>query len=291
VATSTGSIDLYQLQHESQSFLHPVIKPIRSLQYFPKDVLVTAFSWHPDGRTVGMSLSSGTVCLSSIDPFSQNDPKDSHVDLMVHEQEAWTLAFTPDGCGVFSGGDDSTLRFTSIDVDQLIYRDASKESNTHTTTMPWVERRIHGAGVTAILPLRTDDNGSLVLTGSYDEHIRLLHIPPIGRRTVVAEANIGNGDGGVWRLKCLRVAQIGSTSTDIADSEIILLASCMRAGARIVKLHQAVDGQWQFEVLAKFEEHKSMNYGSDSQSALNSRGQHTIITTSFYDRLLCLWRY
>ena len=68
------------------------------------------------------------------------------------------------------------------------------------------------------------------------------------------------------------------------------LSSCMHAGTRIVRLTKST-GDWKIEVLAKFEEHESMNYGSDSQPELNAQGQRTFISTSFYDRLLCLWRY
>ena len=63
----------------------------------------------------------------------------------------------------------------------------------------------------------------------------------------------------------------------------------MHAGARIVELTRCADDQWTISVLAKFEEHKSMNYGSDVQPG-SGAGQ-TIISTSFYDKLLCLWRF
>lgn len=57
-------------------------------------------------------------------------------------------------------------------------------------------------------------------------------------------------------------------------------------------------------MLAKFEEHKSMNYGSDVQPLLTGVGgdggveggaeqQHekrVIVSTSFYDKLMCVWR-
>lgn len=68
----------------------------------------------------------------------------------------------------------------------------------------------------------------------------------------------------------------------------------MHAGARIVRLSRnagEAEPQWQFDVLAKFEEHKSMNYGSDFAPPTAADGKTTFITTSFYDRLLCLWRY
>lgn len=74
-------------------------------------------------------------------------------------------------------------------------------------------------------------------------------------------------------------------------SRYTILASCMHAGARIVKVQADEEGQWSMEVLAKFEEHKSMNYGSDVQpDGGEPSGQRTIISTSFYDKLLCLWR-
>jgi diphthamide biosynthesis protein 7 len=66
----------------------------------------------------------------------------------------------------------------------------------------------------------------------------------------------------------------------------------MHAGARIVRIHADGEGQWSMEVLAKFEEHKSMNYGSDAQPGGNENsGPRTIVSTSFYDKLLCLWRF
>ena len=63
----------------------------------------------------------------------------------------------------------------------------------------------------------------------------------------------------------------------------------MHAGSRIVRLCKGQDGGWAFNIMAKFEEHQSMNYGSDVQpggGALKS-----IVSTSFYDKLLCLWQF
>lgn len=75
----------------------------------------------------------------------------------------------------------------------------------------------------------------------------------------------------------------------------------MHAGTRIVQLTsegaaQATGGndstneQWQFKVLAKFEEHQSMNYGTDVQPNTIT-GHRTIVSSSFYDRLICLWQF
>jgi hypothetical protein len=45
----------------------------------------------------------------------------------------------------------------------------------------------------------------------------------------------------------------------------------MHAGSRIVQLSRSGD-EWEFAVLAKFEEHKSMNYGSDVQPLVAGAG-------------------
>ena len=77
------------------------------------------------------------------------------------------------------------------------------------------------------------------------------------------------------------------------------MASCMHAGSRVVRLEspgssaEGSSGEWAFSVLAKFEEHKSMNYGSDVQPVKRGQegGQRTIVSTSFYDKLMCVWQF
>ena len=70
---------------------------------------------------------------------------------------------------------------------------------------------------------------------------------------------------------------------------LVILASCMHAGARVLRLCKADDEPWTFEILARFEEHKSMNYGTDVQPSAGLK--KSIISTSFYDKLLCLWEF
>jgi diphthamide biosynthesis protein 7 len=78
--------------------------------------------------------------------------------------ETWCCAFSPSTPFIYSGGDDSTLRSTTLSTTPFAEPDniiiTSKISNS----------RCHDAGVTAILPIPGTD---LLLTGSYDEHIRL----------------------------------------------------------------------------------------------------------------------
>lgn len=78
----------------------------------------------------------------------------------------------------------------------------------------------------------------------------------------------------------------------------------MHAGTRIVQVlreekkeeEEEEEEEWRFHVLAKFEEHESMNYGSDVQPDLKEKKKEReekerkkIVSTSFYDRRLCLW--
>lgn len=278
VATSTGAFAIYELESWKRN---PKITHIKTIQYFPEDVLITAFSWHPESYMIGMTLSNKEVHLGIIDTENDTDPP-STMEVARHDLEAWTMAFLSDGSGILSGGDDSTLRYVEL-------------TEGTETSVPWTDKKIHGAGVTAILPIHLDDEGALIVTGSYDDHIRFLHVSTAGQREVLAETNLG---GGVWRLKLLDRNPklpvhhgVEKWRSEPPPEAILLLVSCMHAGTRIVKLTKDVNKDWQFEVLAKFEEHESMNYGSDCQPDLTEGGERTFITTSFYDRRLCLWRY
>jgi len=168
--------------------------------------------------------------------------------------------------------------------------------------------RGHEAGVTAILPLPlgTEPGSDILLTGSYDDNIRVfaVHDYRPGQSPnpkVLAEKNLG---GGVWRLKFL-----DKESEKVGGGERIftVLASCMHAGTRVLQIRGSKDAEWVIEVVARFEEHKSMNYGSDVQPLRRKewRGiqkeqevgvdeaakDRIIVSTSFYDRLLCVWKF
>ncbi|GAB7340923.1 hypothetical protein MBLNU457_7274t1 [Dothideomycetes sp. NU457] len=236
--------------------------------------------------------------------------------------EAWTLAFAlsspsttdedTETVGVYTGSDDSTLR--RLDFVPEPGTDSSLQGNTKrpsddddddngnnddddtndekpSATLKVLDRRSHTAGVVSILPLTLSTSSSpsdeFILTGSYDDHIRVLlrsssASTPQVRNAVLAEENLG---GGVWRLKLIH------QSRDEKGCKWIVLASCMHAGTRVVRVTRMVSGEWTIEVLSRFEEHASMNYGSDVRPLLGSeRETRTVVSTSFYDRLMCLWR-
>ena len=57
VATSTGSIGVYQLEQDTPGET-PEMLLLQTIQYFPENELITAFSWHPEQSAVGMTLST-----------------------------------------------------------------------------------------------------------------------------------------------------------------------------------------------------------------------------------------
>ncbi|KAI9825311.1 MAG: hypothetical protein M1819_000557 [Sarea resinae] len=284
IGTSTSSISLYELKStaESAALVH-----IKTMQSFPTSLLVLALAFHPVyPDVVGASLSNGEIAfvrLESSQSLSTTSGEPAYEDFTPHSLEAWTLAFSRDGRAVFSGGDDSILNFKEL----------AGEDGSEITGSTWSDRKTHGAGVTAILPLPTTRTASkeILLTGSYDDHVRVYDTgkgPGRPAQCVVAEMNLG---GGVWRLKLLRDYSEQQTGL----TRVRVLASCMHAGVRILEVSQHTDESWTIEVLARFEEHESMNYGSDVQPPLPGVKADdqaiTCVTSSFYDRLLCLWKY
>ena len=143
--------------------------------------------------------------------------------------------------------------------------------------------KTHKAGVTAILPLPGLAQEVLV-TGSYDDHVRILTPNVRHRWELLAEENLG---GGVWRLNLLE------SSREHGGRSYLVLASCMHAGPRVLAIARDALGKWSVEVIAKFEEHGSMNYASDAVVAARVEGKNVwnVVSTSFYDRKLCVWRF
>jgi len=187
VATSTGSLAFYQLCHQGNC-TQLAFKAQK--QICDQSVLILDLVWHPrQWDIIGVTLSDGRVCICQSnegDPWSQATVLSLHT-IITHSLEAWTLAFSSSSTSpieIISGGDDLLLQRASISCE------------THEHALLWQDRRIHQAGVTAILALTSE----LIVTGSYDDHIRLISAPSQKPRTVLADEDLG---GGVWRLKAL----------------------------------------------------------------------------------------
>jgi diphthamide biosynthesis protein 7 len=291
VVSSTGSLAVFRLDPEN----HPS-DPLQSLASsrcddLGEEVLFLQCNWHPAyERKIGVTTSTSLARMLQLD---EDWKITTYEDIDIrNELEAWCIAFAPGGPSsectgapttVYSGGDDSMLRYTSV---------SWKQDDPQPLRVPFPAMTIkghHNAGVTAILPLDMFDEtgGRLVVSGSYDDHLRLFSVHDLHhsygakRVQLLTEKDLG---GGVWRLDLVDV------ETNPAVRRVRILASCMHGGARIVELESAVDDNWSCRIVARFEEHKSMNYGSDFVRGTVGPGLRCV-STSFYDMLLCLWEY
>lgn len=286
--SSTGSLAIFKLDPTANAE-----SPLQHLatsrcEDLGEDVLFLQCAWHPTrSHVIGVTTSTSLARLLFLDESWQI--KDS-VDLDIENSlEAWSIALSPlspnpDGEGeaisIYSGGDDSILRYTSRSWNE-------EDEIADSVYAPITVRNKHEAGVTAILPLPLvrEDGGRVVLTGSYDDTLRVFLIEDLNRSygaqkvRQVGDINLG---GGVWRLNLIHAREEGQAVT------VRVLASCMHAGARIVDVYTSDGESWDFKVLARFEEHKSMNYAGDFMRLQDGL---RVVSTSFYDKLLCVWDY
>lgn len=253
-------------------------------------VLVLALAWSPLpawSSTIAVSLSTGQIGM-----FDYQIREASMRVVQAHSLEAWTVAWSlidasNEAPSLYSGGDDSSLSVHNTH-DILERGTEATEAPLETAYEPTsCDAKSHGAGVTAILPLIVDSTGDreILLTGSYDEFLRVV-VPKLpGRRTaVLAEKRL---DGGVWRLK-----QVGSSQSAQAWAKMFkILASCMHSGAKVIEVSCSPDENWSIKTLGSFEEHESMNYACDAREETNDHNitSKTYISTSFYDKKLCVW--
>ena len=187
---------------------------------------------------------------------------------------------------LYSGGDDSVL--CKSGCSSMCNACCNEDGGVLEISLEGLahDAKTHKAGVTAILPITYLEDGKdqVVITGSYDEYIRVLTLANGNKKAqVLAEQRISGG--GVWRLKPFSFFSDRTTICNIS-----ILASCMHAGARIVEINRTTKGKWQISIIAKCIEHESMNYGSDArEDGPEKELSVTVVSTSFYDRKICLW--
>ncbi|KAI2779344.1 hypothetical protein F4815DRAFT_473908 [Daldinia loculata] len=314
VVSSTGSLSFFKLSTSEE--YPPSLKEIVTHKPLGDDegVLLLSCSWHPHiPELLAITTSNYEVHILRITD-SWDVSKTSDGPVITHTLEAWTVAFSsltpskpssdaagspeesPEQFAVFSGGDDSKLLTTNCAYYSA--RIDPEESLVETSHMP-IAFKGHEAGVTAILPLnlQVSSHDSVVVTGSYDDYIRVYAfdeqrkgMPPY-RPRLLAEQNL---QGGVWRLKLIRLEKATeNTKGDSQHWKVFILASCMHAGSRVLEISGGTESQLcEIKILGRFEEHKSMNYGSDFQPGSETGGRNLrCVSTSFYDKLLCLWEY
>lgn len=286
VATSAGLLYVFALELGNDQSVS--MRNISSHQITDPSILVLSMAWSISScnpSTIAVSLSNGQIAM-----FDYKVPDGSVRYIQAHTLEAWTVAWsaTSDMGGhpsLYSGGDDSAV----CEHGERYLPLSTQEADELSTGRGWekisCDTKTHSAGVTAILVLSLDHvtEEEIILTGSYDEYMRVIVSAAAGRRAkVLAEKQLG---GGVWRLKLL-----DSSLSKFGERKIVL-ASCMHAGPKVVEVIHSSENIWTIDIMATFEEHKSMNYASDARKEESKNGVNsmTCVSTSFYDKKLCVW--
>ncbi|KAF2227731.1 hypothetical protein BDZ85DRAFT_277612 [Elsinoe ampelina] len=330
-ATSVGSVIEYRVQSkDNPCHDSPVLDLafVHEMQILDPSILILDLEFHPTQPGIfGITTSIGHTCLVNISPSTNtstgtNKPTDPSISLApLHHSplEAWTLSFSPSGTHLFFGADDSTLGTAHLAPSPLTFKplpsgppSTSPLTLSRTTTpadpspllpLPTsITTRVHTAGVVSILPLFTSPRDSsssapptsILLTGSYDDHIRVVRPErkPVAR--TLAELNLG---GGVWRTS---IISQWVDSRDEGRRKWLVLVACMHAGAKVVEVRcerfgeavegsEAGDGGWEIEEVVGFEGHESMCYGAVVVPGEGRRRK--VVSTSFYDKLVAEWEF
>ncbi|RSM12911.1 hypothetical protein CEP52_002247 [Fusarium oligoseptatum] len=234
VISSTGTLAVFKLdptQNASSPLEHIATSGCDDIG---EDVLFLQCNWHPViPRLIGVTTSTSSARLLLLDDnFCITE---QYADLNIpNSLEAWCIAFSPGTADsdlekaqvtAYCGGDDSMLRYTSC-----IWDTKDTDSPCEEPYMPMTIKGTHNAGVTAILPLPlfVKDHGRVVVTGSYDDHLRVFIIHDLHdtfgmkRVELVLEENLG---GGVWRLDLVSIKE-NAGSIKSADPRIMHARRC-----------------------------------------------------------------
>ncbi|KAB8293322.1 hypothetical protein EYC80_007646 [Monilinia laxa] len=275
VSSSTGRISLFKITTDENT--SPNLEHVNTWKVFDDSVLITYFAWCPSKSTDGslslaVTASTGVVQILKITGAIYGKIHGSDLRLRKEEppislhslkipycgeepQYAYCCywAFHPFTSsetfhGLFSGGDDSKLR-------TCILRNPQSRSN-HFDWNLQTSYSGHEAAVISILPLPSGDYNWVLLTGSYDNKVRVIAMDwstgPVGPIelaqekpiNVMADLDVG---GGAYRLEFLQ-DYIGIPSAD-KDISFQVLASCMEVGAKILEV-QRKDSIWNVQVIA-----------------------------------------
>lgn len=317
VVTNTGDISIFRLLQNEQSIYGFELIVTHHLI----DAQITYFSWYPYGQAhaplLAATLDSGKLLLARFGNWNYSivelldDEEETLTSNHRHDESAWCCAWsaptstipTPglSGRTLFSGGDDAKLRLLHMSTAPIIPR-SSITINKEFGLLDNGRRvfRPHESGVTFILPLpvTTSDTACILLTGGYDDYIRVyttfdLRPDTYMKPKILAELNLG---GGVWRLRPLHNYE--KLRKPVGDSQPLIfrvLASCAWAGARILEVEGTLTGEWSIKVVGTVTSHQSMCYASDVQPLKNeddvSHEPRICVSSSFYDKLLCLWKW
>eukprot|EP00879_Flechtneria_rotunda_P013070 GHRR01013650.1.p1 GENE.GHRR01013650.1~~GHRR01013650.1.p1 ORF type:complete len:411 (+),score=102.83 GHRR01013650.1:717-1949(+) len=253
-----------------------------------------SLDWAPPQHQHGLAATSSSAGTISIVQVAESGITQLS-EWQGHDLEAWMAHWDKHQPRVlYSGADDCAFKVWDT-------RTACSSSNNNGDSSSglinqaavYVNSKAHEAGVCCISS--HPHRAHVLVTGSYDEQIRLWDTRNITRPVKTCQTSAG---GGVWRLKWH------------PSKDQVLLAACMYNGVALV----TIDEHWStVQVTEEYKGHESIAYGADwcrrpcsqqaeQQQGFNSaaisqpahgkqQGDNTniIATCSFYDRRLHLW--
>ncbi|KAL8037321.1 hypothetical protein ABFX02_11G031400 [Erythranthe guttata] len=203
--------------------------------------------WNQFAKSMAVGHSNGSISIVSLN--------ESEINLLqefkAHDFEVWAASFDIQQPKlVYTGSDD--CKFTGWDL-----RD-------NPSNLVFQNKKTHKMGICCIAKSPFDQN--TLLTGSYDECLRIWDVRNISMP--VCESSISLG-GGVWRIKHHPI------------KSGLVLSACMHNGFAVVKFEGG-----EIRVVERYNKHGSLAYGADWQ-----RGEsRAVATCSFYDRLVRVWK-
>ncbi|KAI5683372.1 hypothetical protein M9H77_04600 [Catharanthus roseus] len=211
--------------------------------------------WNQSSTSINVGLSDGSVSIVSL--------VESQLSILrewkAHEFELWATSFDIHQPNlVYTGSDDCKFSCWDLreDPSNIVFQNS----------------KVHKMGVCCIAKNPNDSN--VLLTGSYDEYLRIWDMRSISQPVSKSSLCLG---GGVWRIKY---------HPTIPD---LVLTACMHNGFAIVKTK---NGEAE-SIEAYNNKHGSLAYGADWQREKihkqGKQGNSVVATCSFYDRLLRVW--
>lgn len=212
--------------------------------------------WDSSGSSISVGRSDGWISTLAL----REDQLHIRQSWPAHEYEVWAVLFDALQSQVlYTGSDDCS--FCCWDLRQ-----------NSSSSAVFRNAKSHKMGVCCVAQCPSDPN--MLLTGSYDEFLRVWDMRCISRPIMENSLCLG---GGVWRLKYHPL--IGG----------LVLAACMHGGFAIVK----IDGE-SINILETYNKHDSLAYGADWQRGDcmedGDKSGLLVATCSFYDRLLKIWK-
>ncbi|KAH9222214.1 hypothetical protein DL95DRAFT_381013 [Leptodontidium sp. 2 PMI_412] len=303
-SSSAGTISFYHVVNSLRvsagigNISETRIQPLWSAQVLSPTTIITFFQFIPAqlnkfGPLIAATANDGGVYLMSyclenftIDLLNDGMPITEHrLKFLGTPDYAWCCAsYFKQTFSVYSGGDGGDLV-----RERIPFSDGKLQLDQRLAQI----HNFHDAGVTAILPLpiSTNDNSALLLTGSYDEYVRLYFVK---EKKVLAKLKLG---GGVYRLKFVRQFHWPS-----GKASYTVLACCMHAGTKIIQVQGNPFGEWTIDVVASLNvpgnNADNYCYAADVQpqgqmQVIPSNRTYTRLCVSgtFVDKKLAVWEF